>query len=163
MILLTDDMRRMVREQRLGYVATVSPDGTPSISPKGSLRVWDDQTLVWADIDSPRSVSNLAANPSTEINVVDPFVRKGYRFIGKARLVREGPVYEKALAMYKDEGGDIQRIRVIVLVNVTATSPLTSPVYLQRVNEEDVRALWEEWHRKSAKRLVVDLVPPNDF
>lgn len=30
--LLTDDMRRVLTEQRLGFVATVCPDGTPNLS-----------------------------------------------------------------------------------------------------------------------------------
>ncbi len=39
---LTEDMKQMVREQRLGYVATVCADGTPNLSPKGTTTVWDD-------------------------------------------------------------------------------------------------------------------------
>src|SRR6266853_4809673 len=48
--ILTDDMKRIVREQRLGYIATVCPDGTPNLSPKGTTAVWDDDHLVFADI-----------------------------------------------------------------------------------------------------------------
>jgi hypothetical protein len=33
---LTEDMERVVSEQRLGFVATVCPDGTSSLSPKGT-------------------------------------------------------------------------------------------------------------------------------
>jgi uncharacterized protein len=33
---LTEDMQRVVREQSLGFVATVRPDGTPALSPKGT-------------------------------------------------------------------------------------------------------------------------------
>ena len=33
---LTDDMQRVVLEQRLGFHATVCPDGTPNLSPKGT-------------------------------------------------------------------------------------------------------------------------------
>ncbi len=50
---LTEDMKRVVREQRLGYAATVCPDGTPNLSPKGTTTVWDDDHLVFADICSP--------------------------------------------------------------------------------------------------------------
>src|SRR6185295_14131401 len=39
----TDDMKRVVEEQRLGFVATVCPDGTPNLSPKGTTAVWDDE------------------------------------------------------------------------------------------------------------------------
>jgi predicted pyridoxine 5'-phosphate oxidase superfamily flavin-nucleotide-binding protein len=41
---LTDKMKEMVERLRLCYVATVTPDGKPNLSPKGSLtpniRTW---------------------------------------------------------------------------------------------------------------------------
>ena len=36
-----------------------------------------------------------------EVNVVDPFVRKGYRFKGVASILESGPLYDKAIAFYK--------------------------------------------------------------
>ena len=51
---LTDDMKRVVLEQRLGFVATVCSDGTPNVSPKGTTTVWDDRHLVFADIPRER-------------------------------------------------------------------------------------------------------------
>ena len=51
-LILTEDMKRVVSEQRLGFVATVCPDGTPSLSPKGTTAVWDDEHLLFADIRS---------------------------------------------------------------------------------------------------------------
>ena len=85
--ILTDDMKRIVREQRLGYIATVCPDGTPNLSPKGTTAVWDDDHLVFADIRSPQSVQYIERNPSVEVNVVDPLVRKGYRFKGRGMSI----------------------------------------------------------------------------
>jgi predicted pyridoxine 5'-phosphate oxidase superfamily flavin-nucleotide-binding protein len=76
----------------LGYVASVCPDGTPNLSPKGTTTVWDDQHLVFLDLHSPRTVGNIeAGNPVVEINVVDPILRKGYRFKGPAAVLRDGP------------------------------------------------------------------------
>ena len=40
--ILTADMKRVVEQQRLGFVATVCADGTPNLSPKGTTAVWDD-------------------------------------------------------------------------------------------------------------------------
>ena len=48
MAILTSDMKRVVEEQRLGFVATVCADGTPNLSPKGTTAVWDDEHLVFA-------------------------------------------------------------------------------------------------------------------
>ena len=94
---LTADMRRVLDEQQLGFVATVCPDGTPNLSPKGTTAAWDDDHIVFADICSPRTVANLRQNPAVEINVVDVLARKGYRFKGLARILSEGPEFDAAL------------------------------------------------------------------
>jgi hypothetical protein len=44
----------------------VTPDGKPNLSPKGSLKVWDDETVVFADIASPGTMRNLLTNPFIE-------------------------------------------------------------------------------------------------
>ena len=140
--ILTEDMKRVVSEQRLGFVATVCPDGTPNLSPKGTTAVWDDDHIVFADIRSPATVSNLRRNPSTEINVVDPMVRKGYRFKGVASVVTEGALFERILDFYRternlDEGRT--RIRSFVVVKINEAMPLISPAYDQGPTEDQVR------------------------
>ena len=139
--ILTEDMKRVVAEQRLGFMATVCPDGTPNVSPKGTTAVWDDDHLVFADLRSPGTVRNLRANPSIEINVVDPLVRKGYRFKGTATVHTEGAIVERALELYISIGlNDYRdRIRSVVLVEVTSALPLTSPVYDLGATEDEVR------------------------
>lgn len=163
MAVLTEAMIRMVREQRLAYVACISPEGFPKISPKGSLRVWDESHLVFADIDSAKTVESLLRNPRTEVNVVDPFLRKGFRFSGNATVINEGNLFSQVLERYKAEGADIRRVRWVVLIDVTSASPLTSPIYAAGFTEEEVRGLWEEYHAKCTQKTVLDLVPPIEF
>lgn len=147
--MLTAEMKRLVREQQLGYVATVCPDGTPNLSPKGTTAVWDDDHLIFADIKSPGTVANLAHNPAVEINVVDWFSRKGYRFKGTAVVHFEGPLFEEALRFYADQGvfDAPRRIRAVVLVRIERARPLISPGYDRDVTEAQVRAQWEATYR----------------
>ena len=35
---------------KMGWVATASPDGTPNATPKGTVRVIDDEHVVFADL-----------------------------------------------------------------------------------------------------------------
>jgi len=148
MAVLTEHMRRVVREQRLGFVATVCEDGTPNLSPKGTLAVWDDDTLVFADLRSPRTVANLRTNPAVEINVVDVFNRKGYRFKGRARVLTEGQEFERAVALYRDEDAadrlrDVEtRVKAFVLVSVERALPLVSPGYDDGRSEAEMVAEW---------------------
>jgi predicted pyridoxine 5'-phosphate oxidase superfamily flavin-nucleotide-binding protein len=146
MATLTDDMKRMVGEQRLGYVATVCPDGTPNLSPKGTVAVWDDDHLVFADIRSPGTIENLRRNPAIEVNVVDPIGRKGYRFKGVAAVHADGPIFDEALAVFRRRGV-ANPIRHVVVMQVERTLALTSPAYDLGPTEEEIRDRWRRYYR----------------
>jgi predicted pyridoxine 5'-phosphate oxidase superfamily flavin-nucleotide-binding protein len=142
---LSDDMKRIVLEQRLGFAATVCADGTPNLSPKGTTTVLDDEHLLFADIHSPGTVENLEQNPSIELNVVDPIVRKGYRFKGIARLHHSGDTYERGLRLLEERGYQASqaRVRTVVVVRVEQARPLISPAYDSGATEQEVAANWE--------------------
>ena len=141
---LTEDMKRVVNEQRLGFIASICPDGTPNLSPKGTTAVWDDEHLIFADICSPGTIANVQQQPVVEINVVDPVVRKGYRFKGPATVYKEGPLFEQALAFYRNRG-TVSPIEHIVLVKVERALPLISPAYDQGKTEEEICKYWLEY------------------
>jgi len=142
--ILTEDMKRVVLEQRLGFVATVCADGTPNLSPKGTTTVWDDDHLVFVDIYSPGTVANLQRNPAIEINVVDPDVRKGYRFKGTGIVLTEGAQFEEILAFYRKRGTQYA-IHSIVLVKVERALSVISPAYDGGATEDEIRARWREY------------------
>jgi uncharacterized protein len=139
--ILTEDMRRVV-EAELGFIATVCPDGTPNLSPKGTTAVWDDDHLVFADLRSPGTVENLRSNASIEINVVDQLVRKGYRFKGTGAVYTGGEVFERGVQFYEARGTvkARERIRGIVIVSVKRALPVTSPAYDIGLTEDELRA-----------------------
>jgi len=139
--ILTDDMRRLV-EAELGFIATVCPDGTPNLSPKGTTAVWDDDHLVFADLRSPGTVANLRANPSIEVNVVDQLSRKGYRFKGTGVVHTDGDVFERGVELYEARGTvrARERIRGIVIVAVERALAVTSPSYDLGLTEDELRA-----------------------
>ena len=141
--LLTADMKRVVEEQRLGFVATVCPDGTPNLSPKGTTAVWDDDHLVFANIRSPGTLANLRRNASVEVNVVDPFLRKGYRlgcrFHSRLRsALRQG---DRVLQGARVQG---ERDPRVVLVRVHSAQPIDSPAYDLGLTEDEVRERWSD-------------------
>jgi predicted pyridoxine 5'-phosphate oxidase superfamily flavin-nucleotide-binding protein len=129
--ILTDDMKRLVREQQLGFCATVCPDGSPNLSPKGSTSVWDDDHLFFADICSPQTIANIRAGSPIEVNVVDPFVRKGYRFKGRAVIHDPGSaVFDEGIERRRADGSKLTgRVNAIVVIEVHHAAPLVSPVY----------------------------------
>jgi len=141
--ILTSDMKRVVEQQRLAFVATVCPDGTPNVSPKGTIAVWGDDHLAFANIRSPGTMENLKHNPGVELNIVDPFVRKGYRFKGVASILESGPLYDQVISSYAARGSRVSAFRELVMIKVLKAQALTSPAYDVGRSEADVRDQWE--------------------
>ena len=139
MAILTDDMKRVVREQSLGFVATVCPDGTPNLSPKGTTTVWDDDPLVFADIVSPGTISNLRQNPAVEVNVVDPITRCGYRFKGRAEVHVDGAVFDAVIARYRtNDSIAATQAKSVAIIAVESAAPLVSPAYDSGLTVDEV-------------------------
>src|SRR5262249_44679078 len=107
------------------------PDGSPNLSPKGSTRVWDDDHLFFGDVCSPRTIANLRAGSLIEVNVVDPFVRKGYRFKGRAVIYEPGSIeYGEGIERMRAGGSKLTgRVKAIVVIEVQHAEPLVSPAY----------------------------------
>ena len=144
--ILTGDMKRVVRQQRLGFIATVCPDGSPNLSPKGTATVWDDDHLVFANLGSPDTIAHLGQNPACAINVVDVFLRKGYRLKGKAQVLTEGPLFDQIKDAYATGSRGLNKSTLpakgYVLMTVTKAAPLVSPGYTPGKTKEAMR---EEW------------------
>src|SRR4029077_2556265 len=100
--------------------ASVCPDGTPNVSPKGTTAVWDDDHLVFAHLYSHQTVANIEAGRAVvEVNVVDPIFRKGYRFKGPATVHRDGPTFDAGLRFYAERSGlEAHRVDAIVVIQV---------------------------------------------
>lgn len=78
---------------KLAWVATVSRDGMPNVTPKGSLKLLDEQHVMFADLFSLKTRRNLLENSHVAVTVVDPATAKGYQLKGTAEVVDSGPLF----------------------------------------------------------------------
>ncbi len=161
--ILTEPMLALLRREGLSYVATVRPDGTPNLSPKGSTIALDDETLAFADVESPRTIRNLVVNPAIEINVVDPFVRKGFRFRGNAQVLRSGTQYWEVMERFKAAGADVRGIRAIVIIKVAFAAPVLAPIYSRGAEERAVKELWTGYRDRLRRGEADPGAPPSDI
>ncbi|KAF6244702.1 pyridoxamine 5'-phosphate oxidase family protein [Nitrosopumilus sp. b2] len=140
---ITPQIKKFLDLQKLGYIATVSADGTPNISPKGTIIGWSKTQLAFADIRSPDTMTNLKTNPNVEINVIDPLLRKGFLFKGVAKILSNSNPYDDILKHYRDSGIK-SSIGSIVLVDVTDISEVISPLYDLGISEEEIKLKWKK-------------------
>ena len=90
--MLDDDMKAIIKQANLSFVATVNEDGSPNLSPKSTLRPHDDNALIFANLASPGTIDNLRREPRTEVNCIDVFSRRSYRFTGDGSV--HSPAYD---------------------------------------------------------------------
>ena len=142
--IIDDDMRAIVDSAKLGFVATICDDGSPNLSPKGTVRVYDDDHLVFLHQASPGTVANLRRDPRLEINVVDFLKRRGYRFKGTAELRGAGDeVFEWIHAWLVETQGPGYPAIEAILVTVERALPVDSPAYtFGHANEQDLQRFW---------------------
>jgi predicted pyridoxine 5'-phosphate oxidase superfamily flavin-nucleotide-binding protein len=141
-------MRAVIRSAHLCFAATVTPDGRPNLSPKGTIRVWDDHSIFFLDIASPKTRANLEANPWMELNVVDQLSRRGYRFSGQATIHREGGIFEKAISIVTGEENTKYPVTAVILLDVLHASAVVSPGYWHVADEHAMRAAWRTRRRE---------------
>jgi len=146
MVIITEEIKNFVNFQKLGYVATISADNTPNLSPKGTIMILDESHLAFAHIHSPQTVENLKHNPSIEINVVDPFSRRGYRFKGIAEIISTGDKFDKIISHYKETGVK-SSIKTIIAVKIEKLSEVLSPLYDLGYTEEELKSKWKKHYK----------------
>ena len=91
---LTGEMKAMF-ERQLAVIATASKDGTPNVGPKGSMYVFDDETLAYAEGTGEKTLRNLKENLKVAVMVVDREKGDGYQVKGTAELLNSGDFFER--------------------------------------------------------------------
>lgn len=149
MIEITADIEAIIKQAILSFVATVNEDGTPNLSPKASLTVRSG-VLYFSDIASPRTILNLKRNPAVEINVVDIFRRRGYRFKGRALVLSPGDDEYLLMADWiRARNGPEYPVDHVVKIETTSIAPLLSPAHVfapPTRSQNEIRSTYYQKH-----------------
>lgn len=156
---INQDMRKVIQRAMLSYVATVCPDGSPNLSPKGSVFVYDDDHLIFMNQNSPGTFANLRHDPRVEVNSVDVFRRRGYRFKGKAHILPPGdPAFEWLKQKLIDLNGPQYPAHEAALIDIETAQPVLSPVYQWgHAREDDLAPKYAARYVKAAGLTPLDL------
>jgi hypothetical protein len=144
-------MIAVIQAAHLCFAATVTEDGRPNVSPKGTIGVWDATHLFFLDLASPHTRANLARQPWLELNVVEQLSRRGYRFSGPATVYPpDTPQYDDGVRRIYRDGPPPSAPSSVVILSVERAGPLLSPAYWRGLDETAIRAQW------SVRRAALD-------
>ena len=139
--MLTEEMKSLIRAFSAGSVATVNANGTPSVSPKATFVIVDDETLAFGNLRSPGTLANLRANPSVEICFTDVLSRKAIRVTGKGSIIDKSEALQRLRDAFSDAWGDyVPSMSAFVVIEVSAAEVILSPAYDFGHTEAELRA-----------------------
>lgn len=139
----------------LCWLATVSAEGQPNVTPKELFAIHDDETLVIADVLSTNSVRNLRANPRVCVSLVDVFAQRGFKVEGEALvLAPEAPDFRTFAAPLLAMAGETFPVRHAIVVRVTRISRIWAPSYTLVPERTDAERHEEAYRRYGVKPVA---------
>ncbi len=112
---LNEEAKKAIGAIRPSFVATASKTGKPNVSAKGSLRILDDEHVLFADVASPRTIANIKENPQVSVICLDTATRKGCRIWGKGEVLNSGELFNKIVTELASRN---MKVRNVVEISV---------------------------------------------
>ena len=115
-------------------VGTSDKDGQPQLSLKGSVMVFDSETLAYWEKAKRSALENVVANPKVVVLYNNMKDRVRWRFYGVAEVHESDAIREEVMSRtVQDElDRDPDRLGVAVLVKVNKISELNGNVLQER-------------------------------
>lgn len=145
---LTKEIKEAIDKSVLCWLATVSKDNIPNVSPKEIFNHYGKDKIIVANIASPQTVKNIKQNANVCISFIDILLQKGFQIKGEAEIIDKTHLefleMEKILAEMtngKFPFATITKIKVLQAKKIIAPKYV---LYPETTEEEQI---------KSAKKL----------
>ena len=128
---LTKDIKDSIDKSVLCWLATISKDYVPNVSPKEIFNYYGTDKIIVANIASPQTVRNIKENENVCISFIDVLVQKGFQIKGKAKIITKSDpqfsVLENVLAKMTEGKFPFSTITEITIDTV---KPIIAPKYI---------------------------------
>ncbi len=115
---LTTEAQKVIGEVHPALVATANRSGKPNVSAKGSLRVLDDEHVVFANVASLRTIANLTENPQVSVLCLDAAQHRSCRIWGKAEVITSGKLFEDIKREFVGRKIDVKNVVTVTVDEV---------------------------------------------
>ena len=124
------DFKPFLEPSVLCWLATISEDGTPNVSPKEVFAAENDSSILIAHIASPKSVRNIKQNPNVCLSFLEIFSQRGCKINGLATILEPSDSdFETRVGPLKKIAGERFPIRAVIAVEVLKITAILAPRY----------------------------------
>lgn len=128
---VSTEIKEYIDRSVLCWLATVSAEMVPNVSPKEIFSCYGTDQIIVANIASPQTVRNIKQNENVCISFIDILVQKGFQIKGKAEIIGrtdfEFSEMEKILTKMTE--GKFP-FATITKISVAQVKPIIAPKYV---------------------------------
>ena len=138
MIYVDDEMRQLIDNAYADgcpcFLGTASKEGRPQISMKGSVLVFDRETLAYWERAKRSALDNVADNPQVAVFYRNPEKRINWRLHGQATVYESGAIRNNVMyrTVQAELDRDPERQGAAVLIKLDSIVDLAGNVLQQR-------------------------------
>jgi len=128
---LTTEIKEYISRSVLCWLATVSTENMPNVSPKEIFNYYGKEKIIVANIASPQTVRNIKLNENVCLSFIDILVQKGFQVKGKARIIEkaDSEFLEMEKILNKLTGGNFP-FATITEITVEQVKSIIAPKYI---------------------------------
>ena len=128
---LTAEIKEYISRSVLCWLATVSAEDMPNVSPKEIFNYYGTDKIIVANIASPQTVRNIKLNENVCVSFIDILVQKGFQVKGKSKIIEkaDSEFSEMEKILTEMTGGDFP-FATITEITLEQVKPIIAPKYI---------------------------------
>ena len=128
---LTTEIKEYINRSVLCWLATVSSENVPNVSPKEIFNYYGTDKIIVANIASPQTVLNIKQNTNVCISFIDILVQKGFQVKGKAKIIKKTDTeFSKMEKILTEMTGGNFPFSTITEITIEQVKSIIAPKYI---------------------------------
>lgn len=128
---LTKEIRASIDKSVLCWLATISTENIPNVSPKEIFTYYQKDKIIIANIASPQTVKNIKAHKNVCVSFIDILVQKGYQIKGRAEIINsKAPEFLEIKKVLTKMTAGRYPFKTVTKINIENLKPIIAPRYL---------------------------------
>lgn len=125
------EIKECINKSVLCWLATVSTENVPNVSPKEIFTHFKTDKIIVANIASPQTVRNIKQNENVCVSFIDILVQKGFQLKGEAKIIEKtNSEFSKMEKILAEMTGGFFPFATITEITVEQAKLIIAPKYI---------------------------------
>ena len=128
--MLSKENQILLKDCVILWLATTDSQNQPNVSPKEMFLIWNEKTLIVANIASPQTVRNINTNSKVCLSAINIFTQKGLKINGSAEIyTQEKDDFMEMQSRIIEKYSGKFTFKEIIVISIEKVASILAPSY----------------------------------